>query len=65
MNAVYMLNYVINRELGRKGGKIFAFFADLKAFENVDRRQLNEGDGDRREPETENYEDVLRNEKCG
>ena len=38
-----MLNYVVNRELSRKRGKIFAFFIDLKAaFDNVDRRKLNE-----------------------
>jgi len=43
MDAIYVLNYVINKKLSRKGGKVFAFFADLKAvFNNVNRRQLYE-----------------------
>ena len=34
---------MINRELSKKGEKMFAFFADLKAaFDNVDRKLLNE-----------------------
>lgn len=37
------MNYIVNKELSGKGGKIFAFFADLRAvFDNVDRRQLSE-----------------------
>lgn len=48
MDAVYMVNYVVNRELSKKGGKMFAFFADLKAaFDNVDRKLLNEMMGKR------------------
>ena len=39
-NMIYMLNYVVNRELNRKEGKIFAFFT--AAFDVVDRRKLNE-----------------------
>ncbi|XP_076248106.1 uncharacterized protein LOC143187781 [Calliopsis andreniformis] len=31
IDAVCTLNCVVNKELGQKGGKIFAFFADLKA----------------------------------
>ena len=43
MDAVYIVNHVVNRELSKKGGKIFVFFADLKAaFDNVDRKLLNE-----------------------
>jgi len=43
MDAVYVLNYVVNRELKKKGGKVFAFFADLKAaFDKVDRRKMGE-----------------------
>lgn len=42
-DTIYTLNYIVNKELSRKGGKIFAFFADLRAvFDNVDRRQLSE-----------------------
>jgi len=41
--AIYTVNYVANRELSKKRGKIFAFFADMKAaFDKVDRRKLNE-----------------------
>lgn len=36
------MNYIINRELKKKGGKVFAFFADLKAaFDKVNRKKLN------------------------
>lgn len=43
MDAIYIVNYAVNKELSRKGGKICAFFADLKAaFDKVNRRQLNE-----------------------
>lgn len=42
MNAVYVLNYIINKELSKKGGKIFVFFANLKvAFDKIDRKKLN------------------------
>lgn len=42
VDAVYILNYVVNKELS-KGGKMFAFFADLKAaFDTVDRTIMNE-----------------------
>lgn len=42
MDAVYTVNYVANKELGKKSGKVFAFFADLMAaFDKVDRRKLN------------------------
>jgi len=43
MDAIYILNYVINKELNRKGRKVFALFTDLKtAFDNVNRRHLYE-----------------------
>jgi len=43
MDAVYTVNYVANKELSKKSGKVFAFFVDLKAaFDKVDRRKLNE-----------------------
>jgi len=42
-DAIYTVNYVANRQLSKKRGKIFAFFADMKAaFDKVDRRKLNE-----------------------
>ncbi|XP_033216926.1 uncharacterized protein LOC117172803 [Belonocnema kinseyi] len=38
---VYVLNYLVNRNLGRKKGKLVALFVDLKAaFESVNRRIL-------------------------
>lgn len=41
MNNICVLNYLINRELGRKKGRMVAFFIDLKAaFDSVDRRIL-------------------------
>lgn len=41
-DAIYVLNYVVNKELNKKRGKIFAFFADLKAaFDRVDKQELN------------------------
>jgi len=43
IDTIYVLNYVINREIARKRGKVFAFFADLKAaFDKVDRTKLGE-----------------------
>lgn len=37
------INYVVNREISKKRGKIFAFFVDLKAaFDKVDRKKLRE-----------------------
>lgn len=42
-DAVYVLNHVVDRELGKKKGKVFACFADLKAaFNRVDRVILKE-----------------------
>lgn len=42
-DAIFVLNYIVNKELKKKGGKVFAFFVDLKAaFDNVDRQELNE-----------------------
>lgn len=41
MDNIYVLNYLINRELGRKKGRMVAFFIDLKAaFDSVDRKIL-------------------------
>lgn len=43
MDAVYVLNHVVDRELGKKRGKVFACFADLRAaFDRVDRKILKE-----------------------
>lgn len=41
MDNIYILNHVIQREIRRKGGRIFGFFMDLKsAFDKVDRKIL-------------------------
>jgi len=42
-DAIYVINYIVNREIASKRGKVFAFFADLKAaFDKVDRTKLRE-----------------------
>lgn len=42
-DAIFTSNYIVNRELSKNKGKIFAFFADLKAaFDRVDRAKLGE-----------------------
>lgn len=43
MDALYVINYVVNRGITKKTGKVFAFFADLKAaFDKVNRIKLQE-----------------------
>lgn len=43
INAICTLNYIVNREITKRKGKIFVFFADLKtAFDKVDRVKLAE-----------------------
>ncbi|XP_071576419.1 uncharacterized protein [Temnothorax nylanderi] len=43
VNNIYVLNYLVNRQLGRKGEKVVALFVDLKAaFDSVDREVLIE-----------------------
>jgi len=43
MDSIYALNYLINRQLARRGGKMVAMFVDLKAaFDSVDRGMLVE-----------------------
>jgi len=41
LDNVYMLNYLINRQIGMKGRKMVAVFVDLKAaFDSMDRLKL-------------------------
>lgn len=41
MDNIYVLNHIIQKEIRKKGGKIFGFFMDLKsAFDKVDRKTL-------------------------
>ena len=43
VDAIYTLNYIANREIAKKKGKVYAFFADLKAaFDRVNRKELGE-----------------------
>lgn len=41
VDNIYTLNFLINRQLGKKGGKLVALFVDMKAaFDSVDREIL-------------------------
>lgn len=41
IDNIYVLNYLINRQICRERGKLVAFFVDLRAtFESVDREVL-------------------------
>lgn len=41
MDQIYALNYLINRQLGKKGGKMTTVFIDLRAaFDSVDREKI-------------------------
>lgn len=43
LDQTYALNYIINRQIGRKAGKLTAVFIDLKAaFDSVDKKVLIE-----------------------
>lgn len=43
IDAIYVMNHVVNKGIAKKKRKIFAFFADLKAaFDKVDRDKLRE-----------------------
>lgn len=43
INNIYVLNYLVNRQLGKEKGKMMAFFIDLKAaFDSVNKRILVE-----------------------
>lgn len=38
IDNIYVLNYLITKQIGKKGGKLVAFFVDLKAtFDSVNR----------------------------
>jgi len=38
MDNIFVLNYLINRQIEKKGGKLIAVFVDLRAaFDSVDR----------------------------
>lgn len=62
-DAIFTLNYIVNRELSKNKGKIFAFFADFKAaFDRVNRANL-EGilrEAGIKERQKENYGNLQR-----
>lgn len=44
IDNVYILQHIVERELTRKGGKVYAFFVDVKsAFDNVNREMGSNG----------------------
>lgn len=44
MDNIYVLNYVVNRQLRKKKGKVVALFVDLRVvFDSVDREKLIKG----------------------
>lgn len=53
---IYVLNYLIGRQVGRKGGKMIAMFVDLRAaFDSMDRGndRGDEGEGGKGESDKE------------
>ncbi|KAL6418016.1 hypothetical protein ACFW04_013055 [Cataglyphis niger] len=63
IDNIFVLNYLVNRQLSKKKGKLVAFFIDLKAaFDSVDRRKLVEAMRERgvRERLIRRSEDILR-----
>ncbi|KAL6419347.1 hypothetical protein ACFW04_013926 [Cataglyphis niger] len=63
IDNIFILNYLVNRQLRKKKGKLVAFFIDLKAaFDSVDRRKLVEAMRERgvREGLVTRSEDILR-----
>lgn len=66
MDNVCILNYVINRQLAQKGGKVLVLFVDLKAvFDMIDREVLLESMRERgiREGLVKRMEKMLRETK--
>ncbi|KAL6420494.1 hypothetical protein ACFW04_013829 [Cataglyphis niger] len=63
MDNIFILNYLVNRQLSKKKGKLIAFFIDLKAaFDSVDRRKLVEAMRERgvRKGLIRRSEDIMR-----
>lgn len=63
MNNIFVLKYLINRQLKKKGGKLIALFVDLKAaFDTVSRKTAVEAMKERgvRKGLVERIEEVLR-----
>ncbi|KAL6420898.1 hypothetical protein ACFW04_011880 [Cataglyphis niger] len=66
MDNIFILNYLVNRQLRKKKGKLVAFFIDVKAaFDSVDRRKLVEAMRKRgvREELVRRNEDIMKETK--
>lgn len=66
IDNVYIMNYLINRQLGKEGGRLVALFVDLRAaFDSLDRRVLVKAMRERgiREGLTERVAEILRETK--
>lgn len=66
MDNIYAMNYVVNRNISKKGGKLVAFFVNLKAaFDMMDREILVENMRKRgiREEIVDRCKDVMRETK--
>lgn len=63
MDNIFVLKYLINRQVEKKGGKLIALFVDLKAaFDTVSRKTIVEAIKERgvREGLVKRIEEVLR-----
>jgi len=67
MDQIYILNYLINRQLGKEKGGMIALFIDLKAaFDSLDREVVdwgNEGKGSKKGPDGESGENIEGNKE--
>lgn len=66
IDNIYVLNYMINKQIEKKGGKLVAMFVDLRAaFDSVDREELIKAMRKRgvREGLIERVEELLRETK--
>lgn len=67
VDNIYVLNFLLNRQLEKKGGKIIVLFVDLRAaFDSVDRGELIKSMRKKgmREGLIERTEELLRETKC-
>lgn len=61
---MYAVNYLINRNLSRKGGELVALFMDLRmAFDSVDKGKLMKAIKKVREGLVRRCEDLYREKK--
>lgn len=66
IDNVYIVNYLINRQIRKKGGKLVGLFVDLKAaFDSVERGELMRAmrESGVREGLVERVEEILRETK--